>query len=136
MDIKFGQLKPPQKTYFFERKNGTIFTCEVGEADMMKRNYKLVGVSDGTQYYQEVSKAQEESRKRVALANGKLKNKEIAQTEHDLEIEEIDKDYQNRVMEIYEKEKEIAIGHLEKIPDTTFMGENGATMNDIINLRF
>lgn len=58
------QLEPPQKTFFYERPNGTII--HVGEAEAWeiecnrsKNFFKQLGVSDGTTFQKAVIEAQE-----------------------------------------------------------------------------
>lgn len=46
----FSRIETPQKTYFLKRRDGSIFACNVKEADLMRDKYELVGVSDGTTF--------------------------------------------------------------------------------------
>lgn len=66
--VTLNTIEPPQKTFFFERPDGSIVPTNEREAwDLIKTGpkiigqrllpYKLVGVSDGTKFHQAVMEA-------------------------------------------------------------------------------
>lgn len=71
--MKIHKLEKPQKTFFFERPNGQVFSVKESEAwELLKgrgqvigaervRN-KIIGVSDGKIFYQAVMEAHELSK--------------------------------------------------------------------------
>lgn len=43
-------IAAPEKTFFYELKNGTVFACTENEAWLIHRKFKQVGVSSGEAY--------------------------------------------------------------------------------------
>ena len=86
------RVEPPQKTYFFERKNGSTFACTEKEAWNCIRNkwFKLIGVSDGKVFAEATKEA-------VALH----KEGKIAEAK-------------TRLLKGQDDELEAARGHIEK----------------------
>lgn len=77
-DIKIEQ---PKKTWFFEDGNGRIIPVEEKEADSIltvrtagRRNYKLIGVSDGQTFVKEIQKAKLEIAEKKKLLEEHKKN--------------------------------------------------------------
>lgn len=53
--MNVGQVEPARKTYFYERHDGSIVSCnDEGSAATMHRKFKQLGVSDGTKFRQAV----------------------------------------------------------------------------------
>ena len=48
--VKLQQIERPKKTFFYEKEDGEVFACNEQEAALFGRNYRLIGVSDGTAY--------------------------------------------------------------------------------------
>lgn len=90
-DVKAQDLSPammaresaPKKTWFFERGDGMIFACEEREAwdlvnnrsEWKRRDFKIVGVSDGTTYQKVV---------RESIAQAKVLEPEISRLKEEL----------------------------------------------------
>lgn len=57
--VKFQNLEKPRKTFFYQRKDADgdvfedapIFACYEQEAGLYGKFHKMIGVSDGTAYY-------------------------------------------------------------------------------------
>jgi len=59
--VRLNQLEKPQKTFFYQKKdkNGqpipdTIFACNEQEAGQFGKKHILIGVSDGTTFYNHI----------------------------------------------------------------------------------
>jgi hypothetical protein len=46
----FQQIEQPKKTFFFEKKDGTVFAVGEREAVNLVKKRKLIGVSDGKKF--------------------------------------------------------------------------------------
>lgn len=113
-ELKAGYIAISEKTYFYQRKNGTIFMCGAKEASLIHGNthFTQYGVSDGKDYCATVNELQ----KRTDLTK-KLVSETIAKA--------------------LEKEIKKAKGKLEAPPDMRFsqFGNNAinqSTVNDIL----
>lgn len=53
----------PRKTYYYQKKDGTIFACNESEARLIHSKYNQFGVSDGTVFLLELEKAVKEQNK-------------------------------------------------------------------------
>lgn len=57
--VKLNQLERPQRTFFYQRRDGDgdvvedseIFACHEQEAGLFGKFHKLIGVGDGTTYF-------------------------------------------------------------------------------------
>lgn len=89
-------IKPipaPQKTFFFERDNGTWFAAEEYEANLhLKRvndRVRLVGTSDGKAFHDAMVLAAKEAQVKVDELEKKLSAGKIKDERYDREIEKI-----------------------------------------------
>lgn len=64
MDDKYFLLRMPknaderpEKTFYYERSDGTVFACRVKEAHAIHKSYKQYGVSDSMVFFNELQKA-------------------------------------------------------------------------------
>lgn len=62
-NIHPGQPVVAQKTYFYERSDGSIFDCRAREAEAAHKKFKQVGVSDGTRAAQIIADLQKNYKK-------------------------------------------------------------------------
>lgn len=53
----FNFIEKPHKTFFYQRKDGSIFACSEKEASQMDKFYEQVGVSDGVAYVEVLASA-------------------------------------------------------------------------------
>lgn len=89
-------IKPipaPQKTFFFERPNGTWFAAEEYEAMLhLKRIHntvKLVGTSDGKAFHDAMVKAAAEATEKVKVLDAKVSAGKMKDERYEREIEKI-----------------------------------------------
>lgn len=55
--LREHEVRNPGKTYFFARPDGSVFACKLREATEAKKKNKLVGVSDGSVFYNHLKAA-------------------------------------------------------------------------------
>jgi hypothetical protein len=82
--MKIHRLEPPQKTFFFERKDGSVFPTDERDAwriiNGRNQTYivgdkpKLIGVSDGKLFHQAVMEAHEMFEKDPEGAKQRIKD--------------------------------------------------------------
>ena len=96
--MKPNKIEPPQKTYFYERRDGSIISAHAKEAWNLHKQFKQVGVSDGTAFYKAVQEA------------------------HNLFNTRGIEEAQERLRQGEKEEIEVARGHLEmpQNPDTIY----------------
>lgn len=103
----------PQKTFFYERPDGTVFACNEKEAASAHKRFKQVGVSDGELYFSLMRKAIEEQ------------NTALEKLEREYPKEKKPKKYFTKRMDIMDAtktkiheaalaEQQAAMGHIEK----------------------
>lgn len=107
----------PRKTWFFERGDGFIFACDEAEAwgllynrnNWMRRDFKMLGMSDGTTYYDTVKNAKKEvaemTQQRAELDSDYQK---FLKTEERLRFEELREDTDEMVIRVKGKLKELS----------------------------
>lgn len=52
---KIGRIDAPQKTFFYERRDGSVIAMSENEAALTGKFYRLLGTSDGTTYFRLIS---------------------------------------------------------------------------------
>ena len=115
-----GQSKPT-KTWFIERGDGFVFACNESEAwglfhnrtEWMRRDFKILGVSDGKTYFETIRKSKEEIvNLKERLATLKEAKAKYTKTEDRMRFEELlDDDHEKvqKVVQLLEKtQKEIS----------------------------
>jgi len=76
-----SQFIKPEKTWFFQRGDGLLFTCNEAQANeimrnrtnWMRRDFKMLGTSDGTTY----KKVKDEEKKKISGLKEDVKNLNI-----------------------------------------------------------
>lgn len=78
-----GKVEPNQKTYFYERSDGSVICVQAQEAwKLHKKRFKQVGVSDGTKFRQAIAESQEIfHREGLAAAQARIKKGEQEELE-------------------------------------------------------
>lgn len=99
------KVYPPQKTFFYERPNGSVVCVEEKEAWTLHKKFKQVGVSDGTTFQAALMEA-----KRIFQEQGL----EAAQA---------------RLRQGHEEELEKARGHFQAPRNFDTVGFNGQPVN-------
>lgn len=127
------------ETYFYKKRDGTIFACEAKEAEVIHKHYEQIGVSDGTIYSREVDKARSENSE-LLLAIRELEA-EIERSGEDVETRIIIRKKLNPLLKQwqviakkasqdgFQKELESARGHLKVPTDTSKSELTGATQS-------
>lgn len=115
-----NRIEPPQKTFFFERHDGSIITTNEAEAwriingriqtYIRKPAPKLVGVSNGEKYYRAVIESHELARVDPVTGVLSLENKEKAL---------------QRLRDGWKEEFEAAKGHIEHPRNFDTVDKNG-----------
>lgn len=108
------QLKVPPapiKTYFYKRKDGSIFPCEAKEAWAVHNKLQQVGVSDGKAYFNRIKEI-------ASQYNGKI---DMSTDEGQALMAQIQKEMQDAL----NAEIEIARGNLERPPQQNISFLNG-----------
>lgn len=87
-----GRIEKPQKVYFFERADGSIFPTNAVEAwALLKRpvqiigvervRHKLIGTGDGVIFHKAIMESQEIGKTDIAAAQARLKQGELEELE-------------------------------------------------------
>lgn len=120
--MKYIKHRPAlQKTFFYERDNGTWFACGEVEASLHeKRNSKkvrLVGVSDGSVYFQMMNDKIREVNEKVGGVEKKFASKKMSQSRYDIAIEKLNNELLQASKDATLAEYERAKGHIERPVD-------------------
>ena len=107
-NIHPGQPIIAQKTYFYERPNGSIFDCRAREAESAHKKFKQIGVSDGTH-----------AAKIIADLQKNYKGLTI-------------KKIQEEMRRAWNEELEVARGHFEHPPNYNFNTLGDAQLNNTL----
>ena len=57
--MRLGKIDAPVRVYFYQRKDGSIFSCNAHEAGGIHGKYKYIGTSDGTTFFRMLTEEQE-----------------------------------------------------------------------------
>lgn len=110
--MALSQSSKPEPTWFFERGDGKIFACGEQEAwnlmknktEWMRRDFKLVGQSDGQTYFETLKNSKAEARE--MLEKKKALQTDLAryvETENDLRFKQLKDDDDEMVKRVLEK---------------------------------
>lgn len=106
----------PTKTWFFERGDGFVFACEEAEAwgimknrgEWMRRDFKFLGMSDGTTYFEVLKNAKKEanelSARKTAIARDLSR---YLDTRDDLKFKQLKDDTDEMVIKVGQKIDEL-----------------------------
>ena len=111
-NIHPGQPIIAQKTYFYERPNGSMFECRGREAEAAHKKFKQIGVSDGTHAAKIIADLQKNYKK---LPMAKI---------------------QAEMRRAWAEELEIARGHFENPPNYNFNTLGDAQLNNTFTKRY
>jgi len=99
----------PCKTWFIERGDGFIFACDEAEAwglfhnrtEWMRRDFKIIGVSDGTTYFSIIRNSSQEMQKlKEELMPLKRSFDKYSETEDRLRFDELLDDTDEKVQKV------------------------------------
>jgi hypothetical protein len=57
-EVKVGRPVVPQRTFFYERRDGSIIAMSEEEAGLTGKFFRLLGVSDGQEYSRRITEIQ------------------------------------------------------------------------------
>lgn len=126
--MKFIKYRPAlQKTFFYEREDGSWFVCEETEASLHEKRrsnrVRLVGVSDGAIYFKMMNDKIKEINEKVA----ELEKKGLTPAKYDAKIEKLNEELLSATREAKQAEYEHAKGHIEKPVDPNIKRMSGLT---------
>lgn len=120
--MKYIKYRPAmQKTFFYERQDGSWFACTEQEAFLQERRtsnkVRLVGVSNGEMYFSMMNEKIKEVTEKVAELEKKSMSGKLSKTRYDNAIERLNEELLQASRDARTAEYNAAKGHLERPAD-------------------